>query len=476
MNYRVVVLGAGPGGCLLARELARGGVPVDLYERSTFEELGHDWSDAVEREPLAAAGLDMPDLQEGRWKGSLVKDDSCSEGKSKGVFESHAIPRLKLYSPDYGTVYDLEFKMITTDRRKLAQLLVQQARKAGAGIYYRREALRLLYRETGNSSPEGVEVYGVQVRELETGEIKEIAADVIVESTGFHSILRRSLPPYTGMAGEFAPADFALVHREVRARVPEKASGDPVPDHYRYGYQAGYQWSHIHNEHRIDIGAGVGCGGSRPDPRNIVEEFISRHPSIGKERIRGGRSFCVVGPPLVHFTVSGFLVLGDAASMSIPSTGCGVGSALQTGRWASRVLLEAAYDGRTDLEKLWEFNWKFFQQEGRGAHLAAISFLRLTLQSLAHSSLNFLFHSGLLGAGELEQVINGKFPRLSFQLLLEKIKPAARGVKHPALLKRTLSCLASSSKIYYHYCKYPAQWDKKSFYAWKNEANKLFNS
>ena len=57
IKYQVVVAGAGPGGTLLARDLARAGVKVAVYEAGTEVETGHNWSDAVEKSALAAAGF-----------------------------------------------------------------------------------------------------------------------------------------------------------------------------------------------------------------------------------------------------------------------------------------------------------------------------------------------------------------------------------------------------------------------------------
>jgi len=467
LNYHVVIVGAGPGGCVLARELAREGIPVTIYEKGSFSQLGHDWSDLVEIEPLAAAGFEIPELEGNRWVGTLVK----KETEDEGLFEPHAIPRLKLYSPDYQAVKEIKTGMITTDRRKLGQELVEQARQAGAQIYYHREGMQLLYREKGNSL-EDLEVYGVTVKDGEKGECREVHADLVVESSGYYSILRKSLPAHLDLARHFPNSEFAMVHREVRLRDREKAKNDPLPDHYRYGYHSGYQWSHVHTPGKIDIGAGVRYAFNQPDPRDIIEEYISRHPSIMAYRVRGGRSPCIVGKPLDNFVAPGFLVLGDAASTSIPTTGCGTGSALMAGLWASRVIAEAAREGRNDLGKLWDFNRKFYRDGSRGAHLAALSAVRPMLQSLNHDSLNHLYRIGLLEGGELEKSINGEFMAPP---LLQKLPSIFRGLSRPYLLRTMGRVLSLAGQIYRHYSRYPAEWEAGSFSQWKTEAEKLFS-
>lgn len=193
MKYRVVVIGAGPGGAVLARELARKGIGVTIYEKGKYEELGHDWSDVMERIALKAVGLEMPRLDNNRWVGSLVKK-SASDG---GLFEPHAISKLKIFSPGFQCVKEVEFQVITTDRRNLGKTLVDQAVEAGVEIKYRHEGLGLLYREKGPSDVSGVEVFGVRVKNLSTEKEELIDADIVVESAGFNSVLRKSLPRYT---------------------------------------------------------------------------------------------------------------------------------------------------------------------------------------------------------------------------------------------------------------------------------------
>ena len=468
MNYRVVIAGAGPGGTVLARELAAQGIDVTIYEQGQFAQLGHDWSDAVEIVALEAAGIEVPVLKEGCWEGALVKKNG-----SEGLFERHAIPRLKLFSPDYSSVKDIAFRMLITDRRVLAKMLVRQAAAAGAKIEYGCEALELLYRDKGTGGPNGVTVYGLKYKDLSTGDICTAEADIVVESSGHRSTLRRSLPPSTGLAAAFKDADFGLVNREVRVRDPELAQTDVIPDHYRYGFHTGYQWSHIHNEERIDVGAGVRPAPTNPDPKDIIEEFISRHPSIKPKMIRGGRELCIVGRPLLNFVSNGFLVVGDAASTSVPTTGCGVGSALLVGLWAAGVIAAAAGAGRNDLEKLWAINKIFYLDHDRGASLAALSALRIALQELDHDTLSFLMRREIMDRETLEAAVNGSFAPPGLDT---KLRSLLRGITKPPVLLKLNKAVATSTAVYRHYKQYPPAWDPPAFEKWSTKTEKLFRN
>ncbi len=477
MSYKVAIAGAGPGGALLARELARNGIEVTIYEKNSYDELGHDWSDAVEVEALKAAGIDMPLLEGLQWKGKLVKEISGGEG----VFEKHAVPRLRVYSPGRKNYKDIDFKMITTDRRRLGQLLVDHAEAVGAVVKYGYEAKGLLFRENGKKGLEGVEVYGLVLRDLNKGSEEKIEADVIVESSGFHCVLRNSLPTHTGLADLFTDSDFALVHREVRPYRPETeaesiepgSSAAIIPDHYRYGYNSGYQWTHLHNEESIDVGAGVKSDMPGVDPQEIIEAFIAEHPAIRPGRIRGGRSLCIVGRPLLSFVAHGFLVLGDAASTSVPTTGCGVGSAIFAALGASEVLNEAALEKRNDLDKLWAINKKFYLDSHRGPSFAALSELRIMLQTLSHEELDFLFSKDLLDKATLQDAINGHFSPPS---IAKKIKSFQSGLTRPGILLKLNRAVGNAAKVYEHYRNYPSVWDAAAYEKWKNRALELLTA
>lgn len=463
MKYRVAVVGAGPGGALLARELARSGIEVTIFEKNSYEKVGHDWSDAVEIAALEAAGLDMPCLEGLHWKGRLVKNTLGDEG----IFEKHAVPCLTIYSPGKKSRKEIKFRMITTDRRRLAQKLVKQAEEAGAVIKYLHEGKGLLFRENGKKGPDGVEISGFLVHNLKTGIKENIEADIVVESSGFQSVLRKSLPSHSGLADPFRKSDFALVHREVRPYKLSDPLTESIPDHYRYGYQSGYQWTHIHNEESIDVGAGVRSDLPGDDPQEIIEAFIAEHPAIKPGRIRGGRSLCIVGRPLTNFAACGFVVLGDAASTSVPTTGCGVGSAIFAALWVSEVLLEASLERRKDLEKLWDINKKFYLESYRGPSFAALSELRVMLQTLSHKELDFLYSKNLLDAETLQDAINGHFSPPGF---IKKLKALQGGLFNPPILFKLNQAVGSAARVYKHCLNYPPYWDAVAYKSWKESA------
>ncbi|MDZ4132871.1 MAG: hypothetical protein U1E11_07000, partial [Dethiobacteria bacterium] len=346
---------------------------------------------------------------------------------------------------------------------------------AGAQIFYRHQGLELSYTVNGRRGPDGVEVNGVVVRNLESGIDSTVQADLVVESSGFQSVLRKSLPALTGLADSFQDSDFALVHREVRGynQPAQEQETVDIPDHYRYGFHTGYQWTHIHNSDSIDVGAGVKNDPANPDPRDLIEEFIYRHPAITDLRIRGGRSLCIVGIPLLNFVSNGFIVIGDAASTSVPTTGCGAGSAMLIGLWAADVVSEAAREKRNDIGKLWEINTKFYCDSERGKSFAALAALRVMLQQLSHHELDFLFSKNLMDDLTLQNAVNGIFKPPTLKKMLQSV---CGGISNPLILLKLNKAISGAVSIYKHYQKYPQTWNADTYELWMKKTNELMSS
>jgi len=458
----VVVAGAGPGGCIFARDLARAGVPVVVYEQGTLDDLGHDWSDAVERKALAEVGFAVP--PEGSTnRGDLVKK---SPGDPDGIFEEHAYPEMEVWAPDYSCCKKVRFHYITTDRRALGRRLAEQALAAGAQIRFRHEVLDLLV--TGSTLGD-VKVTGVRVRDLETGEEREVSADVTADDTGFRAALRTRLPAATGITRAFSDSEMAQVYRTVRRR--DRDVHDPITDHYRYGYQTGYQWVQFLNEDEIDTGAGVRHDPKNPDPRDIVEEFISRHPSITGDVVRGGGGLCLVGRSPASLVAGGFVAIGDAGSQTIPMTGCGAGGAMVGGMLAARTVAAAARAGRSDIASLWPYNHAWFVTSGRGANYAGLTALRNSLQSLSHEEISFLFRKNIFSGEMLTPSINGTFRVPDLKTMASTL---IHGISRPALLLKLNNATTLGTKILKHYLRYPEAWDAAAFEAWRAQADRLF--
>ena len=333
--FQVAVAGAGPGGILLARDLARAGVRVAVYETASPNDLGHDWSDAIEQNALAVAGFELPRLENGNWHGPLVKKDAQDDN----LFESHAVPTLEIRTPDLSgkTDSNVDFRYITTDRIVLNRMLRQQALEAGVRIFHGHRVEGLLGQLDGPL--EAIDVKGMSVTNLENGHRSDIGADVTVDASGYRSILRTALSGAPAINRPYVGGDLAWVYRTVRRMDPGKTNGQDLADHYRYGAFKGYFWTHRHDATTIDVGGGVRQAPDRVRPRDIVEEMIRQRPYITDTVLRGGSGTVLVARSPYTLVAKGFLTVGDAAGQVIPTTGCGVGGALTGAGLAARTLV-----------------------------------------------------------------------------------------------------------------------------------------
>jgi digeranylgeranylglycerophospholipid reductase len=464
-NFQVIIAGAGPAGLLLAQKLAEQDVRVAVFEPKREGTLGHDWSDAVEKSALASAGFEIPKLNGARYAGKLVKK---SEG-DHNLFEPHCIKPLQIRSPDLTCIVPggVDFQYITTDRTVLGHMLAQRAVGAGASIFYRHRAERILGRT--DATLENIRVNGMRVTDLEQQQSVEVKADITVDATGLGSMLRIGLSGEPVISAPFGNSDLAYACRTVRRLDTRRAPEDDLVDHYRYGAYRGYFWTHIHHDDSIDVGGGVREEPGRVDPMAIIEEMIAERPSITNEKLRGGGGIVLVGKSPFSLVAPGFAAVGDAAGQVIPTTGCGVGGAM-TGALLAAGVIKAALDRKDhSLAALWPCNYVWFS--GRGSQFAALSALKEILQDLSHEEISFLMRNGIMTSQMLTPAINGVFkaPDLS-----TKARTLARGFSRPGLLLKLNRANSIGEKIFRHYRDYPQKWDPKSFGAWVDKTRKLF--
>ncbi len=464
-TYRVAISGAGPAGLLLALKLAVQGISVAVIESGDEAALGHDWSDAVEKDALASAGFELPEVVSGRYAGRTVKHSEQDDN----LFEPHRIEPLEIRSPDLSCTVagGVEFRYITTDRKTLARRLVERARDAGVALFFRHRAEMLLGDTEG--SLENIRVSGVRVSACDGSGTFDVSADVTVDATGIASRLRRSLAGAPALNRKFSGSELAYACRSVRRLDPGKAREDDLTDHYRYGAYRGYFWTHRHHEDSIDVGGGVREEPGRVDPADIIDEMIQNRPSITREVIRGGGGSVLVGRSPFSLVASGFSAVGDAAGQVIPTTGCGVGGAMTGALLAAGIIEAAVKRGDCSIKALWPVNYVWFS--GRGSHFAALCAVKDLLQALSHEEISFLMKKGIMNRRTLSSAINGVFDPPGTG---ESLRAAGAGITRPGLLLKIARANRLGAKIFRHYRTYPDRWDPAAFVRWAETAGKLF--
>jgi len=139
--------------------------------------------------------------------------------------------------------------------------------------------------------------------------------------------------------------------------------------------------------------------------------------------------------------------------------------------WAIPSIESSVKKGKADISTLWGLNKAFYLDNPRGSNIAALSALRVILQTLSHEELNFLFNKDIMDEASLESAINGVYVKPSLQ---QMIKTLTRGITHPSTLATLSRANSEGNKMLAHYKKYPAVYDSEKYAAWKKKADELF--
>ncbi len=298
MERDLIVVGAGPGGLMAAKEAAKRGLDVLLLEKQY--EIGT---------PIRTSG------------GSFIKDMDMLDIPERFY---NKIRRVIFVTPN--RVVDFlykEYGFCILDIRAAYQYLAAEAAKKGCEIALGTEA----------KSPiiEGGFVKGVTARSVNK-EIK-LAAKVTIDASGVTAVLSRKLgnfpdnPPRSGSGVEYE----AYV---------ENLDSDTVMFFVGGAASTGYGWVFPISKERARIGVGVTKPDSSLTPLKVLDNMIKNRHKI----MRGlGRIVPIelhagvipIEPVPKQYSFNGMMVLGDAAVQANPIIGEGIRLAMHAGVFAA---------------------------------------------------------------------------------------------------------------------------------------------
>lgn len=319
LDCEVLVAGAGPAGAATAAHLAAAGVHTMLVDAQVFprDKVCGDFVGPAALRELQSLGI----TQQAEYRRSNVVREASLHLDGRHLI-THPVPQIDELPP-HGRV---------VPRKLLDAWILDAARQRGAEVV------------------EGRRVHGYALEgdavgvELKDGEhTRRLRARVLVAADGSGSVIARQLRGvvtpdedriialrayFTGVGG---PADRAELY----------FSGDSFP---------GYYWLFP----TADGGANVGVGmvldtlpRTEQPLKALLQHLIARDPAL-RGRL-GAASLCgrIVGWPLTTYNPAlplvgdRVLLVGDAAGLINPLNGEGIQYAMQSGRWAAQVLLEA---------------------------------------------------------------------------------------------------------------------------------------
>jgi geranylgeranyl reductase family protein len=307
----VLVVGAGPAGCLAAVELARQGVSVLVVERSPFP-----------REKVCGDGLleDSMDVLESVGLDAAVKE------------KAHPIRSILFVAPN-GTECELEGNVFTLPRKELDALLLDEACSRGANFLGGVTVSEPLVQDGTCVGAVGFDQEGHKI---------SITARLVLLATGANARILR-------VFGVLINRNHSAIGVRGYFRLTETIDESSMVVIYDRRLLPGYGWMFPLGQGIFNVGCGVFLDGRKKMDRfgqNLTNfhkhvQPLSRHLQMA-EQIEPIRAAPMrTGFQGARACAPGLLVLGEALGLTFPFIGEGVSSALESGRLAASVALEA---------------------------------------------------------------------------------------------------------------------------------------
>lgn len=327
---KIVVAGAGHGGLVAAIHLANAGYDVTVYEKQERDEMGYDWLDAIGTTTFERAGLGV--APEG------MLDDFCN---------------MRYFAPNMETSIagvdgNPHIKFI--DRKELICYLFQLAEKAGVKFVFN-TSIKAVVGEDDTIS-------GIL---LENGET--VSADLVIDSAGVDSPVRRSLPSGCWIQKEIPAEDRIFIYR-VYFDSKEPVITDPPYNVYFYHCnKPGMDWMITEDTYDDLLIGGFGELTQEQIDASIAD-FRERYPYIGDKIVRGGGNINSIPlrKTLPLIVANGYAAIGDCACMTEPLSGSGMTLSMVAGNYLATTIKEA--DGKTDIATLWKYQYMYFKTLG----------------------------------------------------------------------------------------------------------------
>ncbi|MCJ7721313.1 geranylgeranyl reductase family protein [Candidatus Bathyarchaeota archaeon] len=442
-KFDVIVVGAGTGGCLTAKTIAKAGLKVCMIDRKEKQNIGDKvCGDAIGKHHFDNLGIVHP----------------------SGAELDQTIKGIKVYSPDMETEVNVQGEGVhgyLINRLLFGQRLIKEAKAAGT----------TLIDSTVVTEPilKNGYVVGVQTKELKTGKNSEILAKVVVDASGHSAVLRKKLPAEMGIEKEVKDEDVEICYREIRELTEPIA--DPGFCKIFLDLQrvpGGYYWVFPKSATTVNVGLGVAMTKGFPNPKDLYNELILSMPLFkGSRVLTGGGGLVPTRKPISPMVANGIIIIGDAACQVNPIHGGGIGSSMMGGVKAAEIIIQALKKDDVSRETLWPYTGIFMKEYG--AKQAGLDIFRMLLQGLSNEEMSYGMRHHLITDDDLLKASMGEDLKLN---MTEKTGRLFKGLGSLSLLKKLNATAKLMKEIKELYKNYPSS--PEGLEDWEAKTSQVF--
>ncbi len=432
---KIIVAGAGIGGLYAAGLFAKSGHEVVVYEKvKRVEDMRYDWHDDVNPSVFADLSVPVP-------VGSFPK-------KNWTFITPYEKGRMPL-------IQRADLIDISVQRKELNKVLVGLLESAT--IEWGTEATKAIV--------DGDRVVGIEI--VKEGTRKEVFGDLIIDSCGVFSPIRKSLPEAFNVPDVDRESVFFVRRFFFKAKEGVPFPTDTNKVYMKHIGQKGISWCIACDNGTVDVLIGR-VGKMTEEETELSLADLRKNNPILSDELLGGGNFCTipVRRPLSNPVANGYVAIGDSACLTVPMIGSGIATSLQ----AADILVKTVNaTGSSDVATLWQYRVKI--NKLFGAEHCAVETLKNWLLEQKDDDIHFFLTSGILRNEDLQNASVGKMIKLEFPDIFHK---GLVGMKNPLLLLKTLVMLQRANKAKRISERIPKTYNKERVLRWQKKTDGCF--
>ena len=420
--FKIIVAGAGNGGLTAAANLAKNGFDVTVVEAKERADSGHDWLDSILISAFEQSGIPTPDMKQFKPQYRMCYYDP-----------EKALPMVSPNKPNPEVGY--------IDRKFLMNHLIDECVKQGVKFLFSKKIL--------SAVTEKGRVTGIKT---EDGEMN---CDLVIDSAGADSPLRRSLPKEFGIRNELKDTERFFAYRAFYEKTDGAVSLQPYNTYFFHCGRAGMDWV-ITDKDYVDVLVGGFKGLTEAETAEALADFSKDYPNMGNKILRGGQTELIpLRRTLPKIVCDGYAAVGDSAVMVEPLSGSGISLSMMAGKILADTVIKYR---NADKETLWQYQYEYFTRHGNGQLTADI--IRNCLFALTAEELQYLFRTKILSTAE---IAGGGMPDYTAKEMLMK---GVNMIKRPAIVPHFAKMLTGMMKTDSVCRAMPRVYDEKKIRNW----------